>query len=82
MRELKNLIEALVAIGRSRVIRRCEVEQHLEITLANKPSLSEINRDMIESALRKACGNRTEAARLLGISRSTLWYRMKSLGIN
>ena len=35
----------------------------------------------ISEALRKARGNRTVAAELLGINRSTLWRRMRRLAI-
>ncbi len=37
---------------------------------------------MIERALREAGGNRTEAARRLGISRKTLFNKMKALGLD
>ena len=37
---------------------------------------------MIEKALREAGGNRTEAARRLGISRKTLFNKMKALGLD
>jgi DNA-binding NtrC family response regulator len=36
---------------------------------------------LIEKALREAGGNRTEAARRLGVSRRTLFNKMKALGI-
>ena len=39
-------------------------------------------RTAIESALSHSSGNRAEAARLLGISRATLWRRMRQLGID
>ena len=38
-------------------------------------------RGLIEKALREANGNRTVAARMLGISRKTLFNKMRSLGI-
>jgi DNA-binding NtrC family response regulator len=38
-------------------------------------------RRMIERALEAADGNRTHAARALGISRRTLLYKLKKLGI-
>jgi transcriptional regulator with PAS, ATPase and Fis domain len=38
-------------------------------------------RERIERALLRASGNREQAARLLGVSRVTLWRRMKGLGI-
>jgi transcriptional regulator of acetoin/glycerol metabolism len=34
----------------------------------------------IEDALRRAGGSRSAAARLLGVSRTTLWKRMRDLG--
>lgn len=42
----------------------------------------ESERSRLEKALFQAHGNREEAARLLGISRSTLWRRMRQLGVS
>ena len=44
--------------------------------------LSTIERREILSALNRASGQRTLAARLLGISRSRLYRRMEALGID
>ena len=40
----------------------------------------EAERQHILSILRLTSGNRAQAARLLGISRKTLWKKMKHLG--
>jgi len=44
--------------------------------------VGEAERRAIEEALRATGGNRTRAAKLLGISRRTLLYRLKQYGIN
>ena len=44
-------------------------------------TLEEIERQAISLALDKANHNQVKAARLLGISRDTLRYRMKKLGL-
>src|SRR5690554_3223849 len=45
-------------------------------------AVPESERSRLEKALFQAHGNREEAARLLGISRSTLWRRMRQLGVS
>jgi len=47
----------------------------------NRQNDSKVERSMIEQALADASGNRTHAARLLGISRTTLWRKMKAYSI-
>jgi len=44
--------------------------------------LADMERKEIAAALEKAGGGKAMAARLLGINRSTLYYRMKKLGIS
>ena len=80
VRELKNVIEALVAIGRSRVIQPSDLDQFLG-TYTHSRLLEQAEKDAIRLALKQARGNRTKAARILGISRGTLWHRMRSLGM-
>jgi transcriptional regulator with GAF, ATPase, and Fis domain len=46
-----------------------------------KEKQMEDDRALILNALRQAGGNKAKAARLLGIDRSLLYYRMKKLGI-
>jgi two-component system response regulator AtoC len=42
---------------------------------------SSVEKSLLEQALRKAGGNRSRAARLLGMTRQTLLYRLKKFGI-
>ena len=43
-------------------------------------TIREVERRAIREALRSSKGNRTQAAKLLGISRRTLIYRLKEYG--
>jgi len=45
------------------------------------PTLQEMERELIERTLQRLDGNQTEVAKNLGISRSTLWRKMKEYSI-
>ncbi len=45
------------------------------------PTLQDMERQLIERALEKLKGNQTEVAKALGISRSTLWRKLKEYGM-
>ena len=45
-------------------------------------TLEEVERTMLEEALRESNGNQSEAARRLGVSRDTLRYRVKKFGLS
>jgi DNA-binding NtrC family response regulator len=45
------------------------------------PTLEDMEKDLIERTLTHLSGNQTEVAKSLGISRSTLWRKMKDFGI-
>jgi transcriptional regulator of acetoin/glycerol metabolism len=44
-------------------------------------SLDEIKKERLVRALREAGGNQSEAARMLGISRTSVWSQMKRYGV-
>ena len=48
---------------------------------ARDEAVASIEKSQIEQTLAACGGSRTEAARRLGVSRSTLWLRMKRYGI-
>ena len=48
--------------------------------VATAPMLADIEREAILAALRRCDGNRSRAARELGISRRKLLYRLKEYG--
>ncbi len=89
IRELENLIEQGVALAQGGQI-------HLSDILPNKNSnggaldpgrksladiVQEVERDAIVRALRQVEGNKERAAELLGLSPTTLWRKMKRLGL-
>ncbi|WP_298435786.1 helix-turn-helix domain-containing protein, partial [Geobacter sp.] len=95
VRELENAIERAVALSLGSTLGLENLP--LEFTApppaavlpaahpAGAPSLAEsvhsLEKTAIEEALRATGNRKGEAARLLGISRKTLWEKMKLLGI-
>ncbi len=83
VRELRNALEhAMVTVKGDRIE---EEDLPAEIragasALAPKPESSEERRTIVET-LKKTGGNRSAAAKLLGISRVTLWKRIRDLRI-
>ena len=79
VRELQNTIERIVAVCREDTVQADMVRQMMREDEAAEPYQRSIV-EPIRQALTNARGKKAEAAKLLGISRSTLWRRMKSLG--
>lgn len=80
IRQLRNALEFATIRARGAEL----VPENLPLDLA--PSVAGIERsssetDRIRAALAQTGGNRREAAKLLGISRSTFYRRLESLGI-
>ena len=97
VRQLQNFIERLVVLSSSDVITAADVDRELgrggvapasasssgsasgPVSLDDKRK--ETERAAIDDAIRRAGGNRTLAAKLLGISRRTLYNKMEALGM-
>jgi DNA-binding NtrC family response regulator len=88
VRELKNRAERAVALAATPEIGVADLFPErglLEQPVTRVPSLSEVRqeaeRQHILAALRRTGGQHAEAATLLGISRTTLWEKMRKLDI-
>jgi DNA-binding NtrC family response regulator len=93
VRQLENSVERAVALSSGRVIDVDDI--HLDSThgkggvasgapdqlLPEGMTLEQWEDNMIKEALRRANGNKSQAARLLGLSRNALRYRLSKLGV-
>ncbi|MEE4135996.1 MAG: sigma 54-interacting transcriptional regulator, partial [Desulforhopalus sp.] len=81
IRELQNIIERILSTIKGKSISTEMVRQHLEDQHENEIH-SQLHNDQMEEirqALKLSRGKHTDAARLLGISRSTLWRKLKRM---
>ncbi|MGE5444300.1 MAG: sigma-54-dependent transcriptional regulator [Ignavibacteriales bacterium] len=88
IRELENLIEGIIAVSPSdkKTITDKDIKTHLrwhETKASNHTllSLEELEKYALEQALREAQGNKSKAAEILGISRDTLYRKLKQFGM-
>ena len=93
VRELKNLIERALVLARGALItaedlpplggRNASDDSYLTelMELPLEQAVAGLERRLIRRVLARSQGNRTEAARLLGINRQHLYSKLKALGI-
>ncbi len=89
VRELQNIIERACALSKGPVLAASDI--HLDSRPAKSDggnaflpegmTLERWEDEMILEALRRASGNKSQAARLLGLSRNALRYRLSKIGI-
>ncbi|MDX1572779.1 MAG: sigma-54 dependent transcriptional regulator [Methylophaga sp.] len=91
VRELSNLCQRLSLLMPGKLLRSEDLPAEMQnpakcATVFQLPDdgidLAQLELDLIEQALEKTAGNRSKAARLLGISRDTLLYRMQKYGLS
>jgi len=94
VRELKNVIERVLLMEDEALIRTSHLafmetsqpgqDRNRKGDFVMPPTginLDELNRSLITQALKLSGGNRTKAARLLGMSRPTMIYRIEKYGL-
>jgi DNA-binding NtrC family response regulator len=90
VRELQNIIERACALAKGTVLDVADIhldQRPLKATngaagfLPDGMTLEKWEDEMIREALRRANGNKSQAARLLGLSRNALRYRLSKIGI-
>lgn len=91
VRELENAVEHGIICAQGSSVGPESLPQHIQDfassnripqpQASNNTAAEHIQRAQIENVLREADGNKSKAAELLGIDRTTLWRRMHRLGI-
>jgi DNA-binding NtrC family response regulator len=84
VRELENAIERAMVIGSGETIRAEDLPLHLENGGAVEPverSLAAVEKEHITRVLEELGGNVSQAAKVLGIDRATLYNKMKRYGV-
>ena len=90
VRELQNIVERACALAKGNVLEAADI--HLDQRpakaanghpgfLPDGMTLEQWEDEMVQEALRRAGGNKSQAARLLGLSRNALRYRLSKIGI-
>jgi len=90
VRELQNVIERACALAQSSKLEVGDIQfdspRHRAVSPADRflpegMTLDQWEDEMIREALKRAGGNKSQAAKLLGLSRNALRYRLSKIGI-
>ena len=90
VRELENVIERSLLLSPTATLRAVDIK--LDQSAKPKPAVSDFlpegvtleehEQSIIREALRRANGNKSQAARLLGLTRNALRYRLDQMGVD
>ena len=80
IRELRNIIERGVILSRGETLVIPDLNDSAE-GAGHPNSLEEVERALVELAMRQSNNNQTQAAKLLDISRDALRYKLKKFGL-
>jgi DNA-binding NtrC family response regulator len=94
VRELENALEYAATVARGQTLQPEDLPPEVQAGASGNhlpnvapalgtvaPVRPEVDRGAIEAALHAHCWSRADTARALGLSRSTLWRRMRELGL-
>ena len=92
VRELENVVERSIVLAQGGVVEaagvRIDTAQRARPAVASADhflpegtTLDEYEQSLIREALKRANGNKSQAARLLGLTRNALRYRLSQMGI-
>ena len=82
VRELRNVLESALVFSTGNPLSMRDLPPYLRALFGNAERHRQTERERIVAALLAAHGNRTEAARLLGCSRMTLYRKMLKHGVS
>jgi DNA-binding NtrC family response regulator len=90
VRELENVIERSLVMALGTSLDASDIKLDAlrgrptvsgELTLPEGMSLDQYEQELIRQALKRADGNKSQAARLLGLTRNALRYRLTQMGL-
>jgi len=90
VRELENVIERSIVMASGEKLDADEIRLDMnirprqaagELGLPEGMSLDAYEQELIKNALKQADGNKSQAARILGLTRNALRYRLTQMGI-
>jgi DNA-binding NtrC family response regulator len=91
VRELENVIERSVLLASGPVLRAADIKIDTGRAAAGNSAagflpegmtLDQYEQSLIREALKRASGNKSQAARLLGLTRNALRYRLAQMGLD
>jgi DNA-binding NtrC family response regulator len=90
VRELENVIERSLVMARGTTLDAADIKLDMgrqsraipgDFSLPPGMTLDQYEQEIIRQALKKADGNKSHAARLLGLTRNALRYRLSQMGL-